>query len=165
MEWFDQWLKAKDTPLLSKPPVRVFVMGANRWIEEREWPPARARVTPFYLESRKAARTRSNGDGHAGAQARRARRRRTLTCTIREIPCRREAARSAATREVFPWGPMDQRPVERRQDVLVYSTAPLKQERGSGGPIRVMLYASTSARDTDFTAKLVDVMPTARRAI
>jgi hypothetical protein len=54
---------------------------------------------------------------------------------------------------------MDQRPVEKRKDVLVYSSAPLKQDLEVTGPIRVVLYASTSARDTDFTAKLVDVFP------
>ena len=54
---------------------------------------------------------------------------------------------------------MDQRPVEKRQDVLVYTTPPLKSELAVVGPIRVLLYASTSARDTDFTAKLVDVLP------
>ena len=54
---------------------------------------------------------------------------------------------------------MDQRPVEKRKDVLVYTTAPLKQDLEVTGPIRVVLYASTSAADTDFTAKLVDVFP------
>ena len=54
---------------------------------------------------------------------------------------------------------MDQRPVEKRNDVLVYTSAPLKQDLEVTGPIRVVLYASTSAPDTDFTAKLVDVFP------
>src|SRR6185369_1678299 len=61
--------------------------------------------------------------------------------------------------KVFPWGPMDQRPVENRQDVLVYTTKPLKQDVEAIGPVEVVLYVSTSARDTDFTAKLVDVFP------
>ena len=54
---------------------------------------------------------------------------------------------------------MDQRPVEQRRDVLVYTTAPLAQDLEVVGPVRVVLYAATSARDTDFTAKLVDVFP------
>jgi hypothetical protein len=61
--------------------------------------------------------------------------------------------------KIFAWGPMDQRPVESRKDVLVYSSAPLKQDMEVTGQIRVVLYASTSAADTDFTAKLVDVFP------
>src|ERR1022692_1342401 len=61
MQWFDQFLKGKDTPLLSQAPVRVFVMGVNRWREEREWPP-RAHRERFYLESRGHANTLA-GDG------------------------------------------------------------------------------------------------------
>jgi hypothetical protein len=61
--------------------------------------------------------------------------------------------------KIFPWGPIDQRPVEKRKDVLVYTSAPVKQDLEVTGPIRVVLYASTSALDTDFTAKLVDVFP------
>jgi hypothetical protein len=60
---------------------------------------------------------------------------------------------------VFPWGPMDQRPVERRADVLVYTSRPLKRAVEAIGPVKVVLYVSTSATDTDFTAKLVDVFP------
>src|SRR5208282_3095110 len=60
---------------------------------------------------------------------------------------------------VFPWGPMDQRPVERRADVLVYTSRPLKRDLEAIGPVKVVLYISTSAKDTDFTAKLVDVFP------
>jgi putative CocE/NonD family hydrolase len=62
--------------------------------------------------------------------------------------------------KVFPWGPMDQRAVERRPDVLVFSTPPLTADLEVTGPVNVVLYASTSAPDTDFTAKLVDVFPT-----
>jgi putative CocE/NonD family hydrolase len=54
---------------------------------------------------------------------------------------------------------MDQRPVEQRDDVLIYTSQPLQREMEVTGPIRVVLYASTSALDTDFTAKLVDVFP------
>ncbi len=61
--------------------------------------------------------------------------------------------------KIFPWGPIDQRPIEKRKDVLVYTSAPMKQDLEVTGPIRVVLYASTSALDTDFTAKLVDVFP------
>ena len=61
--------------------------------------------------------------------------------------------------KVFAWGPMDQRAVERRGDVMVYTTAPLKHDLEVTGPVRVILYAATSAPDTDFTAKLVDVFP------
>ena len=61
--------------------------------------------------------------------------------------------------KIFPWGPMDQRPVEQRQDVLVYTTRALAEDMEVIGPVQAVLYVATSARDTDFTAKLVDVFP------
>jgi uncharacterized protein len=157
IEWFDQWLKSQDTPLLSKPPVRVFLMGANRWIEEREWPVARARVTPFYLQSHKPA----NSLIGAGALVAKPVREETPDTYVYDPrnPVPTKGGAVCCNPKVFPWGPMDQRPVERRQDVLVYTTPPLKRDLEVVGSIRVVLYASTSAKDTDFTAKLVDVQP------
>ncbi len=164
MQWFDQFLKGKDTPLLSQPPVRVFVMGVNRWREGRDWPPP-AHPERFYLESRGHANTLA-GDGRLRLRA----------------PATPAAAANASDRflfdprdpvptaggavccnpKVFPWGPQDQRAVEQRRDVLVYTTAPLPADLEVVGPVRVVLYAATSARDTDFTAKLVDVLPDGR---
>lgn len=157
LDWFDQWLKGKDTQLLSQPPVRIFVMGANRWREDREWPPARMRSISFYLESRGRANT-LNGDGELDQR----------------LPDRTEPDRFVydprnpvptaggsvcCNPRIFPWGPTDQRGVERRPDVLVYTSKPLRKDLEVTGPIKLVLYASTSARDTDFTAKLVDVFP------
>jgi uncharacterized protein len=157
LEWFDQWLMGKDSSLVSTPPVQVFVMGANQWREEREWPPAEARVKTLYLDSNGHANT-LEGDG-----------------LLRERPAHREAedfytydphdpvpTRGGAVccnPSVFPWGPLDQRAVERREDVLVYTTPLLDRDLEAVGPVHVMLYVATSARDTDFTAKLVDVFP------
>ena len=62
MEWFDQWLMGKDSPLLSKPPVKIFVMGSNVWREEQTWPPAEARQKFLYLESAGKANSLA-GDG------------------------------------------------------------------------------------------------------
>ncbi|HTT64361.1 MAG TPA: CocE/NonD family hydrolase [Bryobacteraceae bacterium] len=164
MQWFDQFLKGRDTPLLSEARVRVFLMGVNRWRDAEEWPP-RARLERFYLRSRGHANTLA-GDGRLDLRA----------------PADSSAAASAADRfvfdpqdpvptaggavccnpKVFPWGPTDQRAVERRRDVLVYTTAPLRRDVEVIGTVRVVLFAATSARDTDFTAKLVDVFPDGR---
>lgn len=159
LQWFDQFLKNKDTPLLSSPPVRIFVMGVNRWRDEREWPP-RSRPHLLYLESRGHANTLS-GDGtlelrplaHAAAD-------RFVFDPANPVPTRGGAV--CCNPKVFPWGPMDQRPVERRPDVLVYTTPPLKNDVEVIGKIELVLYAATSARDTDFTAKLLDVFPDGR---
>ena len=157
LAWFDQWLKSNDSPLMSKPPVHVFLMGANRWMEERDWPIARTKVTPYYLESKRPANT-LDGTGTLAAKPARAESPDHFVFDPRD-PVRTRGGQVCCNHKIFPWGPMDQRSVERRQDVLVYTSAPLKKDVEVVGPIRVVLYAATSARDTDFTAKLVDVFP------
>lgn len=157
IEWFDQWLKGKDTPIMSRPPVHIFVMGANRWRDEQEWPPARARSTSFYFSSRDAANT-LNGTGSLDARP-------PLRAHSEHFdfdpanPVPTSGGSNCCNPKVFAWGPMDQRPVERRSDVLVFSTPVLRDDLEIMGPVRVVLYAATSTPDTDFTAKLVDVFP------
>ena len=153
--WLDCTLKGLDTGVADDPPVRLFVMGENAWRDEREWPLARTRYTEFYLHSEGAANTR-DGDG-------------SLT---REAPGDEppdaftydpaDPVPTAGGNNLIgiPAGPRDQREVETREDVLVYSTPVLEQAVELTGPIRMVLYAASSARDTDFTAKLVDVHPT-----
>ena len=157
IEWFDQWLKSKDTPIMSSPPAHIFVMGANRWRDEQEWPPARARMTDFYFASHGAANT-LEGTGTLDARPpRRAEPERFEFDPANPVPTAGGATCCNPT--LFAWGPMDQRPVERRPDVLVFSTPQLGEDLEVIGPVRVVLYAATSAPDTDFTAKLVDVFP------
>jgi putative CocE/NonD family hydrolase len=155
IEWFDQWLMGKDTALLSQPPLKIFVMGANKWREEREWPPEQARYKMFYLDSNGRANS-LEGDGAMGDQpSKRNARDQYVFDPNDPVPTRGGSV--CCNPKVFPWGPMDQRPVEQRQDVLVYSTKPLKHDLEAIGPVQVVLYVTTSAKDTDFTAKLVDV--------
>jgi hypothetical protein len=157
LEWFDQWLMGRDSPLLSKPPVKIFVMGANRWREEREWPPADARQRTLYLESAGMANSLA-GDGALGDKPpRKAKADQFIFDPYSPVPTRGGAV--CCNPKVFPWGPMDQRPVEQRKDVLVYTTRPLKRDLEAIGGVQAVLYVATSARDTDFTAKLVDVFP------
>jgi putative CocE/NonD family hydrolase len=171
IEWFDHWLKGapeEARPFSSETwhavraevdeaPVHIFVMGVNRWRDEPAWPLARARSTPFYLSSAGAANTLA-GNGVLQAKPERGDIRDQFTYDPRN-PVPTNGGAVCCDPKIFPWGPMDQRPVEKRRDVLVYTGAPLKQDLEVTGPIRVVLYASTSARDTDFTAKLVDVFP------
>jgi putative CocE/NonD family hydrolase len=157
LQWFDQWLMGKDAPLLATPPVQVFVMGVNEWREESEWPPARAKLQTLYLDSSGHANT-LEGDGRL---------RRKIAPGDTEDVYTYDPADPIPTRggavccnpKVFPWGPLDQRPVESREDVLVYTTNPLNNDMEVIGPVKVVLYVSSSTRDTDFTAKLVDVFP------
>jgi putative CocE/NonD family hydrolase len=175
IEWFDHWLKGapEDAQHFSpqkwhavraevdEAPVHIFVMGVNRWRDEPDWPLARARATPLYLVSERAANSLS-GDGLLQWKAERAKTLDASTDSFTYDPRNPVPTRGGAVccdPKIFPWGPIDQRPVEKRKDVLVYTSAPMKQDLEVTGPIRVVLYASTSALDTDFTAKLVDVFP------
>lgn len=157
IEWFDQWLKSKDTPVMSRPPVHIFVMGANRWRDELEWPPARAKMTPLYFASKSGANS-LDGNGLLTAQPpRKAAPDRYEFDPRNPVPTAGGA--TCCNPNAFPWGPMDQRSVERRPDVLVFTSPVLSNDLDVTGPVSVVLYAATSAPDTDFTAKLVDVFP------
>jgi len=157
LRWYDQILKNAGNEFAGAKPVRIFVMGANQWRDEEDWPLARARETKYFLHSAGKANS-SSGDGTL-----------SVTAPRSESPDRflYDPANPAPTiggplccdpNHLKP-GPRDQRPVEARQDVLVYSTPPLSQDLEVTGPIKVELFASSSAVDTDFTAKLVDVSP------
>lgn len=156
LEWYNRWLKGQ--PGAMRPaPLRIFVMGWNQWRDEGEWPLARARPTPFYLTGKGKANT-LKGDGGLRRKAPRREAVDEFEYHPRNpVPTRGGAVCCNPT--IFPWGPMDQREVEARPDVLVYTTPPLEQDTEVTGPVLAVLYVSTSAPDTDFTAKLVDVFP------
>lgn len=142
----------------SEKPVKIFVMGKNVWRDEADWPLARAKSTRYYLHSAGAA----NGvDGDGGLS----------TATPGSEKADQFVYDPAdAVRTIggplccgpFPpagLGPQDQRPVESRKDVLVFTTPAMQQDLEVTGPVTLDLYVSTSAADTDFTGKLVDVWP------
>ncbi len=155
--WFDYWLKGEDNGVLDGPPVRIFVMGRNIWRDESEWPLARTAYTPCYLHSGGSANSLS-GDGSL-----------TWEAPAEEPPDRYDydPRQPVPTRggglccweASLPAGAYDQRPIEERNDVLVYTSAELEEDLEVTGPIRVVLWAASSAIDTDWTAKLVDVGP------
>ncbi len=158
LEWFDHWLKTPQPAAdFHHPPVRIFVMGVNKWRDEREWPLARARYTPLYLSGKGSANT-AKGDGLLAFEPHRSDQPDDFVYDPRH-PVPTTGGAICCNPAVFAWGPKDQSAVEAREDVLVFSTPPLRQDVEVTGPIRVVLYASTSQPDTDFTAKLVDVFP------
>ncbi|WP_018130901.1 CocE/NonD family hydrolase [Effusibacillus pohliae] len=179
LRWFDYWLKEKQNGIMDEPPVRIFVMGDNKWRGEHEWPLARTVWTKYYIHSLGHANSRF-GDGWLSVEqpntaladadtqpdlAKPASPRRTD----------QEAAEAASDRYLYdpsrpvPFisdmtsaqigGPDDYSAIERRDDVLVYSTPPLAEDVEVTGPIRMELYAASSAKDTDFMVKLLDVWP------
>src|SRR5579862_8587848 len=157
LRFFDRWLKGIPGALDADAPVRIFVMGITRWRDESEWPLSRARATPFYLHSGGRANSR-RGDGALGPNPPGDEPPDHFLYDPRDpVPTRGGAL--CCYPAALASGAFDQRPVEERADVLVYSTPPLGHPVEVTGPVSVVLYGATSAPDTDFTAKLVDVGP------
>jgi uncharacterized protein len=157
LDWYDYLFKGVQNRFASGKPVKIFVMGANAWREEDGWPLARARETKYFLHSSGGAvSVRGNGTLSTAGPG-------------KEIadqyvydpgnPVPTVGGPLCCDGEHWAPGPRDQRSVEAREDVLVYSTPALTQDIEVTGPVSVELYAKSSAADTDFTAKLVDVWP------
>jgi putative CocE/NonD family hydrolase len=152
--FFDRWLKGEENGLEAEAPVRIFIMGENVWRDEREWPLARAQITSYYLHSRGNANSRF-GDGTLSTQQPGDERADHYTYDpARPVPFLTEPVSSQIG------GPDDYAAVQRRDDVLVYVSEPLESDMEVTGPIRLELYAASSAPDTDFMAMLLDVHPT-----
>jgi len=156
--WFDHFLKGEDNGSLAKTPkVRYYTMGINKWQSSDTWPPEGAKPVTYYLASGGHANS-LNGDG-----------------ALLSAPESKDSADKFAYDPMNPVpthgggfccmgtdlkaGAFDQRGVETRDDVLVYSTGPLKEGIEVSGPIDVTLYVSSDAKDTDFTVKLIEVLP------
>jgi putative CocE/NonD family hydrolase len=151
IRWFDHWLKGKDNGIDDEPPVRIFVMGRNEWRSESEWPLARAVKKTWHLDSGGDANTPA-GDGRL-----------TVDPAQRQGGDRYEydpqnPVPTLWTKAQFTV-PADQRPLAKRRDILVYQTEPLKADMEVTGYPQVILQASSSAPDTDFFARLIDVAP------
>ena len=157
LNWYDFLFKGIKNDFAKATPVKIFVMGTNTWRDEEAWPLARAVTTRYFLHSSGRANS-SSGNGMLSQTPP------TTEPTDQYVydpedpvptiggPLCCDAVHLAA-------GPRDQRPVELRQDVLIYSAAPFATDTEVTGPVSVELYAKSSALDTDFTAKLVDVWP------
>jgi putative CocE/NonD family hydrolase len=155
LRWFDFWLKGIPNGLDQEPPVKLFVMGRNQWRAEWEYPLARTQYRKMYLTGASANSARGGGK------------------LSWDIP--KQAAQDVYRYDPLnpvpslggnnccgtptPAGPKDQRPLQDRHDILVYTSDFLTEPVEIAGPIQVVLYASSDARDTDFVAKLIDVYP------
>lgn len=156
LQFFDRWLKDAQNGLDATPPVKYFVMGANVWKYASAWPPEGVIEQRWYLHSGGHANS-VQGDG-------------ALT---REQPGEEErdsyvydpsapvptVGGATLMHPQFRAGPRDQRSVEARSDVLVFTSALLETPLEVTGPVRVELYVATNVPDTDFVARLVDVHP------
>jgi len=157
LDWYDYLFLGKQNEFSTDKPVKIFVMGENKWRDEAAWPLERAKETRYFLHSSGKANS-STGDGALSTAT-------AQTETADKFVY--DPAHPAPTVggplccdviHLAP-GPRDQQEVEKRADVLVYSTPPLDEDLEVTGPITLDLFAKSSAVDTDFTAKLVDVWP------
>ena len=149
LRWYEYWLKDGDPSVMDMAPVRIFVMGRNEWRDEDEWPLSRARPTRLYLR----------GSGEDGPS------RGLLSETAPEVEPPDRYVYDPA--DPIPTGamggysrsPSDPAEVGQRPDILVYTSAPLTEHVEVTGDVELVLWASSSAPDTDFTGKLIDVAP------
>jgi uncharacterized protein len=151
LRWFDHWLRGIDTGLLGEAPVKIFVMGANRWRDEAEFPLARAVEEDIFL------RAEGRLDRHAPKAG-------EPPDHFDYDPAHPVPTRGGAllmTPE-FRSGPYDQRAIEERPDVLVYTGGEFSRDVEVTGPVTVTLWACSSAPSTDFVARLCDVYPDGR---
>ncbi len=156
LRWFDHWLKGVDNGVMDEPPIQAFTMGTNGWRSLEGWPPDGTR-TPLFLHSGGAANSLA-GDGRlTWARPGEEPADSFVYDPRRPVPTRGGGLCCHASS--LPAGAFDQREVERRSDVLVYSTPPLERDMEVTGPVELHLWVSSTARDTDLTAKLVDVGP------
>jgi len=154
--WFDHFLKGEDNGVLQRmPKVRYFTMGSNKWQSSDTWPPQGAQPMTFYLSSGGKANSLT-GDGALGASAPAADRPDGFVYDpMNPVPS--YGGNVCCTGNAVTGGAFDQRKMEARNDILVYTTDAFKEGIELSGPIEATLYVSSDAKDTDFTVKLIDV--------
>lgn len=162
IRWYDHWLKGIENGINTEDPVLIFTMGTDEWRTEKDWPLPDTQYRPYYLHSRGKANT-LNGDGTLSTQKPAGEPFDEYTYDpMNPVP-------SVGGQVILPGpntsGPRDQQEVEQRPDVLVYSTPVLEKSVEVTGNVELRLFIRSSAPDTDFTAKLVDVYPDGRAMI
>ena len=155
-EWYSHWLLGKEDPEINKPPIKYFVMGLNKWRYSDVWPPERVIYRDLYLHSKGSANSR-NGNGTINFKAPL----NELEDTYQFDPMNPVISKGGRNLEICN-GPWDQKDSEIRDDVLVYNSEPFDHGIELTGDIKIVLYASSSAKDTDFMVKLVDVYPSGK---
>jgi putative CocE/NonD family hydrolase len=159
--WFDHFLKGADNHLLDTlPKIRYYMMGTNQWKSTDTWPPRGAESLTYYLSSGGKANT-VNGDGVLTMKA-------PAKDTPDQIaydpmhPVMSHGGNVCCQANALSGGALDQREVEQRPDVLVYTTDPFKEGTEVSGPMSFTIYLSSDRKDTDVTVKVMDVYPDGR---
>ena len=158
LRFFDRWVKGIADANATDAPVRLFVMGTNVWRDEPAWPLSRAVVTDHFLRSGGRANS-LHGDGVLSLEAPPAGELADTFVSDPNDPVPTRGGNLCCHQVVLEPGQFDQRAIEERDDVLVYSTAPLPADLEVTGPVTLTVFVSSTAPDFDVTAKLVDVFP------
>ncbi len=156
LDWYDEVFQR---PEKKDKPVRIFVMGINKWRSEDDWPLPNTSYIPYYLHSAVSANS-SSGDGTLSTAVS------TLAAAdsftydpANPVPTHGGNLCCSRKGDQVLSGAFDQSEIEKRSDVLIYTTQPFYKDFEVTGPLRAEIYISSSAEDTDITAKLVDVWP------
>lgn len=157
-KWFDLWLKEKSNDFKETTPrVQYYTMGSNQWQSAETWPPEDTQMNTFYLNSEGTANSRF-GDGKLTMD--KAKQDHADQFTYDPMaPVPSYGGNVCCTGNAIKGGAFDQKEMEARNDILVYSTDVLKKDTEVSGFIESTLYISSDVKDTDFTIKLIDVHP------
>ena len=160
--WFDMWLKGEENGFKEKTPrVQYYTMGSNQWQQADQWPPKSAEMTPFYLTSKGSANS-LYGDGKLG-KTKPGKKSPQDSFTYDPMnPVNSYGGNVCCSGNAVKGGAFDQQHMETRNDILIYTSAPLNRGIEVTGFIETTLYVASDARDTDFTIKLIDVYPDGR---
>jgi putative CocE/NonD family hydrolase len=159
--WFDHWLKGEKSELMDNlPKVQYYTMGSNKWQSADTWPPEGIKMTTYHLNSGGMANS-LNGDGILSEKTPSGDKADAYTYDPHN-PVTSYGGNVCCTGNAVQGGSFDQRKMEVRNDILVYTSEPLKEGVEVSGFIESTLYVSSDAKDTDFTIKLIDVYPDGR---
>jgi len=159
-DWFDYWLKGVNNRILERPRVQYYVIHQG-WRSASAWPVPAMQIVPYFLSSTQGANTAA-GDGTLSTARPRSTGRDTLTYDPADPFPSRGGTICCTGNPADQPGIFEQSINEGRRDLLVYTSAPLPNGLTIVGPVRLELFVSSDARDTDFAARLIDVDPAAK---
>jgi hypothetical protein len=157
LSWYEYLFQGIQNNFAKEKPVKIFVMGRNEWREEDDWPLARAQSSKYFLHSDGNANSLRGAGSLSAAAPRSESPDHYIYDPANPVPT--IGGPLCCDSGHLPPGPRDQRPAEARDDVLIYSAPAFAQDTEVTGPVSLELFAKSTAVDTDFTAKLVDVAP------
>jgi putative CocE/NonD family hydrolase len=157
VDWYDFLFKGIQNEFATDKPVKLFMMGVNEYRLEDDWPPPQAKPTKYFLHSSGKGNS-LRGDGSLSTTAPKSESPDTYVYDPMNPAPTVGGPLCCDAKHMEP-GPRDQRSVENRDDVLIYSIGPLAQDLEATGPVTAILFVKSTAVDTDFTGKLVDVSP------